>query len=104
MMDGSSGGANGRECPRLPMVTRPPGLGFPVVRTNVALRAQPDHLLVILLKKDGMIEEIYNGPGHLAWTNCGKQQKNGQSSISMSKLRHLMHEVPAEQRLPRKHP
>ena len=72
--------------------------------TNVALRAQPDHLLVILLKKDGMIEEIYNGPGHLAWTNCGKQQKNGQSSISMSKLRHLMHEVPAEQRLPRKHP
>jgi len=68
--------------------------------TGVALRAQPDHLLVILLKRDGTIEEIYNGPGALAWTNCGKQQKNGQSPISVSKLRRLMNEVPADQRLP----
>ncbi|HUP59942.1 MAG TPA: hypothetical protein VNA69_05940 [Thermoanaerobaculia bacterium] len=51
--------------------------------TSVALRAEPDHLLVILLKKDGTIEEIYNGPGALAWTNCGKPQKNGQSPISV---------------------
>jgi hypothetical protein len=70
--------------------------------TSVALRAQPDHLLVILLKKSGTIEEVYNGPGSLAWTSCGKPQKNGQSPISVSKLRALMHDVPAEQRLPRR--
>lgn len=69
--------------------------------TGVALRAQPHHLLVILVKKDGTIEEIYNGPGALAWRNCGKQQKNGQSPISVSKLRPLMNDVPTEQRLPR---
>jgi hypothetical protein len=69
--------------------------------TSVALRAQPDHLIVILLKKDGTIEEIYNGPGQLAWNNCGKQQKNGQSPISISRLRRLMHDVAEAQRLPR---
>lgn len=69
--------------------------------TSVALRAQPDHLLVILLKRDGTIEEIYNGPGSIAWSACGKQQKNGQSSISVSKLRRLMNDIPPERRLPR---
>jgi hypothetical protein len=70
--------------------------------TSVALRAQPDHLLVIRINKDGSIEEIYNGPGALAWSNCGKQQKNGQSPISLSKLRTLMNQVTPEQRLPRR--
>jgi hypothetical protein len=66
---------------------------------RVALRAQPDHLLVLLLKKDGTTTEIYNGPGTLAWQHCGKQQKNGQSPISVTKLRALMHSVPAEDRV-----
>ena len=67
--------------------------------TSVALRAQPDHLLVILLRKDGTIEEIYNGPGALAWKNCGKQQKNGQSPISVAKLRRVMSGVAAAARI-----
>jgi hypothetical protein len=70
--------------------------------TGVALRAQPDHLIVILIKRDGTTEEIYNGPGALAWTNCGKPQKNGQSTISVSKLRRLMDVVPHEEQLPRR--
>lgn len=69
---------------------------------SVALRAQPDHLLVILLKRDGTIEEVYNGPGRLAWNSCGKRQKNGQSPISVSKLRRLMSEVVEHARLPRR--
>lgn len=31
--------------------------------SSVALRAEPNQLLVILLHRDGTIEEIYNGPG-----------------------------------------
>ena len=69
---------------------------------RVALRAQPDHLLVILIKKDGTIEEIYNGPGALAWTHCGKQQNHGQSPIRVSKLRNLMADVAVEQQLRRR--
>ena len=68
---------------------------------TVALRAQPDHLLVIHLKKDGTIDEVYNGPGALAWQHTGKLQKNGQSPISVSKLRTLMRDVPTAHRLPR---
>jgi hypothetical protein len=68
--------------------------------TSVALRAEPDHLIVIRLNRDGTIEEVYNGPGTLAWTNCGRQQKNGQSPISVSRLRRLMNEVAPAQRLP----
>jgi hypothetical protein len=67
---------------------------------SVALRGQPGHLLVILLKKNGTIDEIYNGPGALAWANCGKPQKNGQSPISVSRLRTLMIDVPPGYRLP----
>src|SRR5437867_11466330 len=29
---------------------------------SVALRAEPEHLLVISLRRDGTIEEVYNGP------------------------------------------
>jgi hypothetical protein len=72
---------------------------------TVALRAQPDHLLVLQLKKDGTIEEIYNGPGLLAWEHVGKQQKsNGQSPIGISTLRRLLKDVPADQRLARRTP
>ncbi len=69
---------------------------------TVALRSQPDHLLVIQVQKDGTILEVYNGPGSLAWTNCWRRQKNGQSPISVSKLRRLMQDVPAEQQLRRR--
>jgi hypothetical protein len=68
----------------------------------VALRAQPDHLLVIQLQKDGTIVEIYNGPGTLAWSHVGKQQKNGQSPISISTLRRLMRDVSLNAQLPRR--
>lgn len=70
---------------------------------SVGLRAEPDHLLVILLKRDGTIEELYNGPGALAWQHVGKRQKNGQCSIGTSKLRRLMNDVLQDQRLPRRY-
>ncbi|HEY8165469.1 MAG TPA: hypothetical protein VIF83_07945 [Gemmatimonadaceae bacterium] len=57
---------------------------------RVALRAQPDYLVVLQLKKDRTIIEIYNGPRLLAWEQVGKPQKNGQCPISISRLRRLM--------------
>lgn len=67
----------------------------------VALRAQPDFLLVIGLRRDGTIEEIYNGPGREPWRKAGSLGKNGQRPISLSKLRELARAVPNGQRLPR---
>ena len=68
---------------------------------SVAFYGKPDHLLVLKLRKDGSTEEVYNGPGALAWNNTGKPQKNRQRSITLSKLHTLMASVPSTLRIPR---
>jgi hypothetical protein len=56
---------------------------------------------VLLLKADGTFEEIFNGPGSLAWASAGKMQKNGQRPLTVSKLRKLQATVPAVEQLPK---
>lgn len=68
---------------------------------SVALRAAPEHLLVIQLQRDGRIEEIYNRPGTPAWEAAGKLQRNGQRAIALTKLRHLMQHVAPHEQLAR---
>ncbi|WP_300454353.1 hypothetical protein [Accumulibacter sp.] len=68
---------------------------------SVALRSEPQHLVVLLLRRSGEADEIYNGPGALVWGLCGAMQKNGQRPITLTKLRGLMQEVPEAARLPR---
>jgi len=68
--------------------------------SSVALRAEPDHLIVLHLGKDGEATEVFNGPGRSVWANCGAMQKNGQRAISLSKLRKLMQQVPHTDRVP----
>ncbi len=68
---------------------------------SVGLYGEPDHLLVLRLRKDGTAEEIYNGPGKPAWDKAGKLQKNGQRSISLSRLRVLKETVPENQKVKR---
>ena len=68
---------------------------------SVAMYGEPEHLLVLRLLKDGTAEEIYNGPGKPAWDNAGNLQKNGQKSISLSRLRALMETVPESQKVKR---
>jgi hypothetical protein len=65
----------------------------------VAMYAEADHLIVLRLAA-GRAEEIYNGPGRAPWTEAGPVAKNGQRTISVSKLRRLAQEVPLERRLP----
>jgi len=68
---------------------------------RVAISSEPDWLLVLKIHKDGTFSEKYNGPGKIAWMNCGKMQKNGQRPISLSKLRKLQTEVLDSERLKR---
>jgi hypothetical protein len=68
--------------------------------SSVALREQPNHLIVLHLSKLGEASEIYNGPGASVWAAAGTMQRNGQRSISVTKLRTLMSLVPEELRLP----
>ena len=62
--------------------------------SRIAISSEPEHLIVIKLSRDGSWEEIYNGPGDLAWNNAGKMQKNGQRPISIAKLKEIMDTLP----------
>ena len=70
---------------------------------GVALSSEPDHLLVLRLKRDGSFSEEYNGPGHLVWSTVSHKPrpKNGQYQISLAALRRIMSVVPASERIPR---
>ena len=60
---------------------------------RVALRDEPNHLLVLRLTSERSIEVVYNGTGRKPWEKAGKVQKNGQRQISISRLRNLNEEV-----------
>lgn len=68
---------------------------------QIGLSAEPEHLIVLRLLPDGETEEVYNGPGALAWRFVGPRQKTSLCHISLSRLRALMEQVPSDARLRR---
>lgn len=69
---------------------------------RIAIGECPEYLIVIEIHRDGGFEEIYNGPGGIAWSLVGKRQKTGQCHASFAKLRAAMVEIPERDRIPRK--
>ena len=67
---------------------------------GVAIRHEPDHLIVLHRPMGGPIRVVFNGPGAIPWAASGKMQKNGQRPISLSRLRLLANDVPEHDRLP----
>ena len=66
---------------------------------RVSIYSEPDYMIVMKMKNDGTIEEVYNGKGAVPWENAGKVQKNGQRSISIRKLISLNLAVSSEDRI-----
>jgi hypothetical protein len=62
-------------------------------RQQVAMYEEAEHLIVLRLDEESMVEEVYNGPGNEPWRAAGAVQKNGQRSISVNKLRNLSKSV-----------
>ena len=48
-----------------------------------------ERLIVVVLDADGTPAVFYDGPSRPVWDAAGKPQKNGQKSISLSRLAHL---------------
>lgn len=67
---------------------------------SVAIRDEPEYLVVLHRPKGGPIRVIFNGPGASAWDAAGKMQKNGQRPITLAKLSLLAEAIPEEDRLP----
>jgi len=61
-------------------------------RASIGLSAsgtKAQRLIVVRISEDGDAEIVYDGPAAPAWEAAGKAQKNGQRSISISKLKKL---------------
>ena len=71
--------------------------------TRVALRSEPEHLVVLVIDRTGNTREAYNGPGRPVWEQCGKMQKNGQRPISISKLTTISKVITPDERLEKRY-
>ena len=67
---------------------------------SVAIRHEPEHLIVLFRPKGASISVIYNGPGAMVWQAAGKMQKNGQRPIGLRRLQSLNDRLSLEQQLP----
>jgi len=73
-------------------------------RRAVALRSEPDYLIVLQLDPSGNAREVYNGRGAPAWGAAGRMQRNGQRPVSLSTLSTLAGRVGAEDRIRKRTP
>ena len=67
---------------------------------SIALRHAPQHLIALHRPKGGPVCVIYNGPGDLVWTACGREQRNGQRPIGLARLATIYGNVAEADRLP----
>lgn len=56
---------------------------------RIAISSEPDYLIVTKILDCGDWEEIYNGPGGLAWNAAGKLQKMVSVQYPWQSLKHL---------------
>jgi hypothetical protein len=66
----------------------------------VAIRHEPDHLIVLCRPKGGPVRVVFNGPGLLAWAAAGSMPSNGQRPIRLSRLTAIDQKVSEADRLP----
>lgn len=69
----------------------------------VVIKDKPDYLLVLLIKGNGDICEVYNGPGKKAFEVASKEDGYNHRHMQVSRLIEQSKDVDAEQRLKQKH-
>lgn len=70
---------------------------------RIALSSEPEHLLVLLLTRNGKFVEFYNGPGKPVWNLVAHKPlpRNGQYQVPLSKLQRVMKGIPSDARIAR---
>jgi hypothetical protein len=66
---------------------------------RILLQREPPHLIVVQIKPNGALNEVFNGPGELAWNAASKGKEK--RLITTSSLRKLMSTVPSSERIPK---
>jgi hypothetical protein len=64
----------------------------------------PDYYLGIKIHANGSFDEVFNGPGELAWQSVKKRKhpKTNLHSVSIKVLTRLNQEVPSQDKIPRR--
>lgn len=71
---------------------------------NVVINNVPEHLIVLYLKKDGQVFEVYNGPGKPAWDIASKRDNHNNRHMMINKLMQLDQTILSEDRIVGLHP
>ena len=66
---------------------------------KIGLREEPNFLLVLRIVDPTHAEVVYNGPGLVPWNSANKMQKNGQRSLSLTKLKMFNEKVSEKNRI-----
>lgn len=66
---------------------------------NIVIPHEPDYLIVMYLRKNGDIFEVYNGPGKLAWDIASKRDSHNNRHMMVNKLMALDATIPDEHRI-----
>ena len=71
---------------------------------NVVINNEPEHLIVLYLKKAGQVFEVYNGPGKPAWDIASKRDSHNNRHMMINKLMQLDQTILSEDRIVCLHP
>lgn len=70
---------------------------------NIVIPHEPDYLIVMYLRKDGDIFEVYNGPGKIAWDTASKKDSHNNKHMLVNKLMELDKSISDDQRIKQIH-
>ena len=56
---------------------------------DIVINHEPDYLIVLYMKKNGNIYEVYNGPGKLPWDSASKKDSHNNRHMRVNKLMEL---------------
>lgn len=71
---------------------------------NIVINEEPDYLIVLYLKKNGDVYEVYNGRGKEPWESASKRDSHNNKHMMVNKLMELDAAVLPEDRIEAKHP
>lgn len=67
---------------------------------KVVIKHEPEYLIVLYLRKNGEIFEVYNGPGAAPWNSASKKDSNNNCHMTVTKLMELDRFVMNVDRIP----
>lgn len=71
---------------------------------DIVINHEPDYLIVLYMKKNGSIYEVYNGPGKLPWDSASKKDSHNNRHMRVNKLMELDKAVAEAEQIKRINP